>query len=189
MSKSPTAGRTQRSCGKYAFRVGNLDDPYIQFKPPGPTPEDEICACPPSTPLKLVSHREIAGFNPLRCLDCNGEVPVERLALTRPVLQAVSFWDWQHGAIKALELASDRYEAWARQQLLDPQSATNQSGLEAARLVTAIHPCYFSFFEPQSDDDWEPSKQCPVCKGDLVPYRKSKYPQQLCERDLVVVAG
>ncbi|TMC46612.1 MAG: hypothetical protein E6J23_02330 [Chloroflexi bacterium] len=166
-----------------------FDDPYVQFRPPDPTPDDEICGCPADTPVKLVSLRELQGFNPLRCLDCNGEVPVDRLALTLPVLQAVSFWDSQHGAITALELASSRYEAWARQELLDPQSATNQSGLEAARLVNASHPCFFSFFDPDSDEDWKPRDHCPVCNGHLVRYRKGKYPQLLCERDRVVVGG
>jgi hypothetical protein len=169
--------------------VETLDDPYIHFRPPDPTPADEICLCLSNPPVKLVSLREVAGFNPFHCLDCNGEVPVERLGLARPVLQAVSFWDWQHGAIQALELASESYEAWAREQLLDPQSATNQNGLEAARLVNADHPCYFSFFDPQSDEDWKPRSTCPVCEDKLVPYRNGKYPQLLCERDRLVVVG
>jgi hypothetical protein len=169
--------------------VENLDDPYIHFRPPDSTPADEICSCLTNPPVKLVSLREVGGFNPFHCLDCNSEVPVERLELTRLVLQAVSFWDWQHGAIRALELASSSYEAWARQQLLDPLSPTNQSGLEAARLVNATQPCYLKFFEPQADDDWGPSERCPVCKDPLVPYRKGKYPQLVCELDLVVVSG
>ena len=50
-------------------------------------------------------------------------------------------------------------------------------------------PCYFWFFQPQADDDWEPREICPVCGGALVPYNEGIFHQLLCETDRVVLVG
>lgn len=49
-----------------------VDDPYAQLRPPAPTPIDEICSCPSSTPIRLMTS---LGENPIHCLDCNLESP------------------------------------------------------------------------------------------------------------------
>jgi hypothetical protein len=49
-------------------------------------------------PVKLMTMRQVAGFNPIHCLDCNLEVPPERLSLTADLAEEIASWDWEHGA-------------------------------------------------------------------------------------------
>jgi hypothetical protein len=164
-------------------------DIYARLRKPAPTPEDEVCACAGAPPVKLMSMRQVDGFNPIHCLNCNLEVPPERLDLTSELANEIAYWDWEHGAINTLELASGEYEEWARSQLLDPASPTNVEGRLLAEKVSAFRPCYFWFFQPQSDEDWQPRATCPVCDDALKPYEAGFFPQLLCEQDRVVVVG
>ena len=107
-------------------------DPYFKLKPSPPTPEDEICHCSDSPPIKLMS-LALLSENPLRCLRCNGEVPPERLQLQPLEVDAVAHWNSVYGAIDSLELDSGPYATWARSQLLDPKSPPNVEGLAVAR--------------------------------------------------------
>ncbi len=130
------------------------------------------------------------GFNPIHCLQCNGEVPPERLELERELVDAVANWYRTYGAIDALELQSGEYEEWARAELLNPDSPPNQEGLELVRRLNELVPAYFWFFQPESDEDWQPPSSCPVCGSVLVAHDSGLFPQLLCERDrLVVVVG
>ena len=165
-----------------------LSDPYFKLKPAHPTPEDEICACSGNLPIKLVSVALLSS-NPIRCMRCNGEVPPERLRLSESDVDAVHHWDRVYGAIDSLELDSGPYESWARSQLLDPASPPNVEGLEITRRLNAIRRCYFWFFQPESDLDYEPRSTCPICEGPLVAYNDGFFPQLLCEKDSVVVVG
>jgi hypothetical protein len=96
-------------------------DIYERLHSPGPTLEDELCACVDEPPIKLMSTGGI-GFNPIHCLKCNLELRPERLGLSSELVDAIAEWYRTYGAIDALELASGPYESWARSQLLDPES-------------------------------------------------------------------
>ena len=164
-------------------------DIYERLRPPTPTPVDELCSCAGEPPIKLMTMRQVDGFNPLHCLDCNLEVPPERLGVNVDLVEAIARWDAEHGAIEKLELLSGEYEQWARDQLLDANSPTNRDGREVARRLDEYRRCYFWFFQPDSDHDWEPRVTCPVCGEPLERYDSGIFPQLLCERDKVVLVG
>jgi predicted nucleic acid-binding Zn ribbon protein len=170
-------------------RVASVTDIYAKLRVPQPTPEDELCSCPGTPPIKLMTMRQVAGFNPLHCLDCNLEVPPERLSLTADLAEEIASWDWEHGALETLELASGEYEDSARSKLLDPVSPTNTEGRRLAQKISALRPCYFWFFQPQSDEDWQPRATCPVCNEPMERYEKGIFPQLLCEQDRLVLVG
>src|SRR3954447_11247361 len=161
-------------------------DVYAKLRAPDPTPADEICSCAGTPPIKLMSMRQVGGFNPIHCLDCNLEVPPERLELPGELVDAIASWDWEHGALLTLELASGDYEQWARARLLDPAGVTNIEGRELAQKITSLRPCYLWFFQPQDDDYWRARSTCPVCDGGLLPYERGIFRQLLCEQDRLV---
>jgi len=171
-----------------ATRPTWLSDPYFKLKPLPPTPDDEICSCPGNPPLKLMS-TALLGENPIHCLRCNLEVPPERLRLSASDVDAIAHWRTVYGAIDSLELDSGPYEGWARSQLLDPTSPPNLEGFEVSRRLNAIRRCYFWFFQPEADDDYESLSVCPIYKEPLVAYDDGIFPQLLCERDSLVIAG
>jgi len=164
------------------------DDPYFKLRPMPPTPEDEICSCRDDPPIKLMS-LALLSENPIHCLRCNLEVPPERLRLDQPLDDAVAHWNAVYGAIDSLELDSGPYEAWARLQLLDPASPPNVEGLAVARSLSQIRRCYFWFFQPNADDDYESPALCPMCHEPLRPYDDGLFPQLLCENDNLVLEG
>jgi predicted nucleic acid-binding Zn ribbon protein len=164
-------------------------DPYERFVPPLPTAAEELCSCPSDTPLKLMSMRQVGGYNPIHCLDCNLEVPPERLGVTAELAEEIADWDEEHGALLTLELASGDYEDWAREQLLDPASPTNTAGRELAQRLNAVRPSYFWVFQPQEEDGWQPRETCPVCEGPLAAYDGGIFPQNVCEADRLVLVG
>ena len=164
-------------------------DRYHLFRPAAPTPDDEMCRCPNGTPIKLMGLSSL-GSNPIHCLRCNLEVSPEGLGLSDSDIQTITHWGSIERAIGWLELDSGAYEDWARAQLLDPRSSINAEGLEAVRsLNRPDRRWYYSFFQPETDDDFEPRTTCPVCDGPLVQYKAGKFPQVLCEQDLVVLFG
>jgi len=173
---------------RYRPRVDDTADVYERLRPPKPTPADEICGCPGGTAVKVMSTGGL-GFNPIHCLQCNGEVPPERLELGRELVDAVANWYRTYGAIDALELQSGEYEEWARAELLNPDSPPNREGLELVRRLNERVATYFWFWQAESDQDGEPLSSCPVCGGGLVAHDSGLFPQLLCERDRLVVVG
>lgn len=162
-------------------------DIYERLKP-FTTPEDELCSHPVGTPIKLMSTGGI-GVNPIHCLVCNLEVVPGRLGLDELEAHAVANWLQTYGAIDALELASGPYEQWARLQLLDPASPPNVEGREVAAMLNEKERCYFWFWQPDADEDFEPRTTCPFCDEALVRYDVGIFPQLLCEQDSVVLVG
>ncbi len=167
--------------------VDGKPDIYDRLRP-FTTPADELCTCPPGTPIKLMSTGGI-GFNPIHCLRCNLEVPPERLGLSESEVEDVVRWLRTYGAIDALELESGPYEAWARIQLLDPESPPNVEGREVTRKLNRKERCYFWFWQPDADEDFEPLSACPICRAPLTPYDEGVFPQLVCEQDSIVVVG
>jgi len=160
-------------------------DPYLRLKN-WPTPEDEICACPPGTPIKLMA----AEPNPIHCLRCNLEVRPERLGgLTAREVDDVADWNATFSAISWLELESGAYERWARTQLLDLNSQPNIDGRMVTAMLNEKERCYFWLWQPEADEDWAPPSSCPYCSEQLARYDEGIFPQLLCERDSIVVVG
>lgn len=113
---------------RFGQRIGRVErvllhrhEVYERLLPPAATPVDEICACAAGTPIKLASAAGL-GFNPLRCLKCNLEVPPERLGFGRELADRIATWLRSYGAIDTLELESGSYESWARAELLGEPS-------------------------------------------------------------------
>jgi hypothetical protein len=170
--------------------MASVGDIYAKLQVPEATPEDEICSCSGAPPIKLMSRRQVGGFNPIHCLDCNLEVPPQRLELSADIVEEIASWDWEHGALATLELASGSYETWAQSRLLDTESPTNIAGRALAGKLSAFRPCYAWFFQPQADPTWQPRTTCPVCGKSLEQYDAGIFPQLLCEHDrLVLVAS
>ena len=129
------------------------------------------------------------GFNPIHCLECNREVPPERLLISEALVQDVAAWLRTYEAIDALELASGDYETWAQSQLLDPKSPPVVEGREMTRRLNAYRRCYFWFFQPEGDDDFTPRTTCPNCDRPLDHHDTGLFPQLLCEHCGLVLTG
>jgi len=69
------------------------NDVYERLRPPEPA--EDVCSCPGEPPIKLMTIRDVRGFNPIHCLDCNLEVPPERLAIDRRLVEAIASWDME----------------------------------------------------------------------------------------------
>jgi hypothetical protein len=168
--------------------MAGRDDMYQRLRAPAPTPADEMCTCPPGTPVKLMSTAGLA-FNPIHCLNCNLEVEPERLGLTARLADVVASWLRTYEAIDALELQSGEYEQWARGELLNPESPANIEGMQVTRELNELNRCYFWFWQSDGDEGWKPRSTCPICGDELTPYGAGIFPQLLCERDSVVLVG
>lgn len=160
---------------------------YDRLRPPAPTPDDEICDCPHGTPVKLMGAALF--YNPIHCLECNGEVPPERLELDPRLAEDLATWLSTYRAIDWLELASGEYEMWARQQLMDLDGPPNREGLQLnGRLNEAVRS-YFWLWQPESEDGWRPPTRCPLCNDELTRHDTGLFPQLLCEEDSIVIVG
>src|SRR4051812_6185298 len=115
--------------------MGARRDIYDKLRPAGPTPADELCGCAGSPPVKLM---HALSANPVHCLDCNLEVPPERLELTVELVAAIASWRSVYGAIDWLWLDSGSYEEWAYGELADLSSAANRRGLAARAALDPI---------------------------------------------------
>src|SRR5579872_2158450 len=94
-------GRAGNSRRGRAQRMDNSAEIIALFSPPPPTPPDEFCRCDAVTPVKLMS---ALGENPIHCLDCNLEVDLARLPLTREVARRIAAWRNIYDAIDRLWL-------------------------------------------------------------------------------------
>lgn len=167
-----------------------MEDRFWKLRPPAPTPSGELCSCPTNIPIVLTAaFAGLSGYNPLRCLRCNSEVGLEGLSLTTSQIDALAHWQLVHGAIEWLELDSGAYEAWARSQLLDPASASNMEGLQVARELNQVRTCFFWFFQPDADEEFEARSTCPICSGPLTTRTDIRSGLLLCEVDQVVLPG
>jgi hypothetical protein len=157
--------------------IGVMDtqtDPYWKLRPEGPTPDDELCSCTDSPPIVLQEHLSSV---PLACLKCNGEVPPERIGFSEELAEKIAFWRDLHYALKTLWLDSGEYEAWAKARLEDPAGSLAVRGLEIVAELNAFRRTYYSWFEDQSVEDYEPMSPCPRCGGELVP----RFKRRVCE--------
>lgn len=98
---------------------------YAKLRPREPTPDKELCRCLDTPPIKLM---HVLTENPLHCMNCNLEVPVETLALPQRIVEGISHWNEIYHATYMLWLDSGAYEAWAREQFTDITSTVNTRG-------------------------------------------------------------
>jgi hypothetical protein len=166
-----------------------LDDPYRKLRPPGATPDDEICNCAADTAIVLQSH---LSANPLACARCNLEVPPERIDLDRDLVEAIAWWRQFHDCFYFLWLDSREFEAWAAAQLSDPSSPANVRGLEIVRRLNSKRHCYLWWFQDEGADGWVPATHCPRCSRPLEVRFSGERPQggalRVCEHCLVALA-
>ena len=165
-----------------------MEEPSIYAKlwPPEPTPEEELCHCREKLSIKLMS---ALTENPVHCMNCNLEVPPETLALSRDVVDRVAHWQALYHAIDILWLDSGTYEAWAKEQLADINSAVNILGRDVQSLLNDTCRCYYWYFQDESAIEYRPLCCCPVCGDPLQDYSAGIFLQRVCERDSIVVVG
>ncbi len=160
--------------------------PLDKLRPPEPTPPEEICSCSEDKPLKLMT---TLGHNPIHCVDCNLEIPLEELPLSTVLIDALADWNSLDSSIHRLWLDSGAYESWAEQELSDINSAVNSLGREVQRSVNELHRCYLWFFQDESAPDYRPLQRCPACEGDLKRYGGGIFEQLICDKCGIIVPG
>jgi len=161
-------------------------DIYFRLKPPELTPKDEICKCKNTPPVKLMY---ALSYNPVHCINCNLEVPPETLGMSEELAQEISFWRWIYSSVDHLWLASGEYEAWAEKELADISSSINQKGREAQIGLNLVRRSYYWYFQNQSEDDFTPITNCPVCGEVLVKYSGGIFEQLICENCSIITVG
>jgi hypothetical protein len=142
-------------------------DPYWRLRPAGPTPDDEICRCPPGAAVVL---RDVLTDNPLGCAACNGEVPPERLGFDARFAEEIAHWLSVYDSLYRLWLDSGEYEAWAAARLSDPHGQVNRTGREIVARLNDRVPAFYWWFVDTEAADAEPPVPCPVCSGPLGEY-------------------
>ncbi|MBN1312860.1 MAG: DUF2310 family Zn-ribbon-containing protein [Anaerolineae bacterium] len=163
----------------------NQNDIYDKLRPPQPTPVDEICGCSGQKAIKLMS---TFGFNPIHCLDCNLEVPPERIGLGADLAEATAFWSQVFRAIDRLWIDGD-YEDWAGQELSNIESSVNKRGKKIAEALNSLRRCYYWYHQDQSVDFFKPITSCPLCGKGLSKYTNGIFLQGICEDCSIVTVG
>jgi len=159
-------------------------DLYVCLRPWPPTPDDELCQCADQPPIVLQGHFT---SNPLDCLRCNLEVPLEQIGFTAELAGYIAFWRNLHHALYILWLDSEDYEAWATTQLEDPTGRVNVKGLELVEDLNRYRRTYYRWFQDQSVDDFVSPTQCPRCSAELVESVGSFGPSWVCDRCSIAI--
>ncbi len=158
---------------------------FAKLLPPEPTPEDEICQHQ-GTRIKVMY---ALSYNPIHCMDCNLEIPLDTLPLSTETIEAIVQWRDIYSAIYLLWLDSGEYEEWAKEQLSSVASTVNVRGRKVQHVLNDVRRCYYMFFQDQSSETYIPLRFCPICGGALQEYTYGIFLQHVCERDSLVVIG
>src|SRR5688500_13690630 len=132
---------------------------YGKLEPPLPTPKEELCACEGKPPLKLMA---ALSYNPIHCMDCNLEVPPERVALSGALVERIAFFNGVFRAFETLWLDSGEYEAFVQKELEDIKSAVNRRGLSLRGEIDSSWRCYYCIFRDDTDGTRGPLSACPL---------------------------
>ncbi len=159
---------------------------YHKLRPPRASPEDELCLCADSPPIKLMC---TLGQNPTHCMNCNLEVRPEVLKPDPPTVDAIAYWLWIYDAIDRSWLDSAEYEEWAREQLSDISSPVNIRGRDVQQDLNNVRRCYYWYFQDQSADDYEPISSCPSCGRPMQAYEHGIFKQSVCEHCSIATVG
>ncbi len=139
---------------------------FAKLLPPEPTPEDEICRHQ-GRPIKLMY---ALSYNPIHCMDCNLEIPLDTLPLSLETIELIAQWRDVYSAIDHLWLDSEEYEVWAKEQLSTIASAVNVRGRRVQHVLNDVRRCYYAFFQDQSFETYSSIRFCPMCGGsELIP--------------------
>lgn len=148
--------------------VSESHDPYLKLRPTPPTPTDELCLCDDSPAIVLQSH---LSPNPISCAHCNLEVPPEQIGFSVELAEALAHWREFHDAFYRLWLDSGEFEAWAADQLSDPQSTVNLRAFELVSKLNEHRRAYLWWFQDNTRDDFIPISNCPKCDAALKVFR------------------
>ncbi len=156
------------------------------LQPPEATAAEDLCSCAASQPWKLMA---ALSYNPIACLHCNREIPVERLHLPEPVLEQVAAWRSVYDALDRLWLASGPYEAYAAAQLGDLTTPVNIQGRAVVGSIGLHHTTYYwwSTF-PLEDIAPVALTACPLCAGLFTIFNDTVPPQVVCHTCRLVAA-
>ena len=154
-----------------------MDDPYARLRPPPPTPPDEICSCEVEKPVKLM---DALGPNPIHCIDCNLEVPPERIGFGADLAERIAHWARRYGSIDCLWLDSGEYEEWARRELSDIRSPVNEEGMAVRAEIDKLRTCFYWYFQDESAADFRALSLCPLCREPLDDYDEGIFAQRFC---------
>ncbi len=145
----------------YLYSSDILEDIWYQYDyarlyPPPPPTLGEHCTCDTLTATYIPQALQ---YNPTQCLHCEGNVPPDRLELSKQLAHDLATWHTTYNALYQLWMDSGTYERWALQQLLDPKGEVNTEGMELARQLSQHVPCYFGWFTEDKD---QLSTACPI---------------------------
>lgn len=157
-------------------------DPYKKLRPEPPTPTDELCNC---DSISTVALCDALGRNPMRCLDCNGEVFPERIGYSTETAESISNWRSMHSSLYRLWLSSGEYEDWARERLQDPNGQVNRLGYDIVADLNSLPSlsAYYWYFV-DTDTDSHP-ETCPKCAAALTSLPGSS--QATCDNCRIVL--
>src|SRR5258707_5786263 len=150
----------------------NVHDPYFRLRAQSSTPSDELCSCPDSPPIKLMT---ALGPNPVHCMRCNLEVLPEAVPLPIDLVDPVADWASVHDALDRLWLDSGSYETWALGELTNPTSPTNQTGRALRSRLDRVRRCFYWLKNTATIES------CPSCHKPLTPFLVGIFPQFVCE--------
>ena len=139
----------------------------------------ERCECAARASIYLV---DLLTDNPIHCSECRREVDPQVLSLSYKVVDKIASARGIYRSMYSLWLDSGTYEAFAKEQLVNPDSEVNQRGVVAAKLLSETIPAYYWWFS--DSDDGEPTK-CPNCEGVLS--RGHRFGSGRCEMCRVVI--
>jgi hypothetical protein len=108
--------------------------------------------------------------NPLFCVECNREMPPERLGFDANFAQEIAHWLSVYDSLYRLWLDSGEYEAWAAARLLDALGQVNQAGLEIVRRLNDVVPAFYWWFTDTEAAEEVHRSACPLCSGALTDY-------------------
>lgn len=129
------------------------------------------------------------GFNPIHCVICNREVPLERFDLDVPLIDELASWNSIFSGIYNLWLDSGAYEQWAALELSNINSGVNERGLSIAKKLNVIHKCYYlySLREAGVRDEAVRIDKCPICGSKLQRSDEAKVTHdRVCEKCLLI---
>jgi predicted nucleic acid-binding Zn ribbon protein len=138
---------------------------YSRLRPPGPTPQDEICSCLSQPPIKLMNAR---GYNPIHCVECNLNVQPEVLRLETTLVNTIAAWRHLHSALRTLWFDAGVYQKWAETHLVDINSSVNGLGRQVQRQLNGIRRCYYWYFYKPIEKGSSPLRNCPACGKEMV---------------------
>jgi predicted nucleic acid-binding Zn ribbon protein len=143
----------------------NLSQPAIRFS--GTVPETASdCRC--ATPRRFLLFTTFLHTEPaLRCLRCNGTVPLYRLPRSASGEHSdLLSWESNYKACDTLQMNCKVGERFGERQLSDLDSSLTQSGLAVCREIERLtgRPAYYYLYRGDTRrPSVEPSRNCPGC--------------------------